>query len=235
MSCTNCCKCFQQANGSIVKRGERNGEFTYTLADLTIATITPVDFITTMEVDCSKFDLATLPPRTIQVLEEVDVDGKQTGVLVQVRELADGSTEYVDLSTGSAYTAPVGSTLHTSEDSDYNERTLVLCDSGVDVVSTTIYRDGDMTDIVSSTITKLDGSVHTLSGNERAGSCSGLTKFDQENACFLEVGNINAITIRGYIQFITNTSVTPAVTNSTWFDQDDAELVKADYNTVECC
>lgn len=232
MSCDNCCKCYQQADGSIVKRSEREGAFIYTLPDLTVTATMPASFVSTTEVDCSKFDNATQPPKTISVLEEVDAAGKQTGVLVQVVENPDGTLTYKNLSDGSAYVAPAGSTLHTSEDTDYNERTVVLCDEGVDVISTIIFRDGDITDIVSTTVTKLDGSVHTLSGNERSGSCSALVKTDQEIACFLEVDASGAVVpdkpkVGGYIRFTTDAAVSPSVTTSAYFDDADAPLTKA--------
>lgn len=235
MGCSNCCKCFQQADGTIVKRGERDGAYIYTLQDLTVSSTAPASFVTTTEVDCAKFDSATLPPRTIQVLEEVDDTGTQTGVLVQVRELADGSTEYVNLADQSTYTRPAGYTLHTSEDTDYNERTLQMCDNGIDVVTTIIYRDGDITDVVSSATTKLDGSAHTLSGAERGGFCSGLTTFDKELACFRNTADPGSLTIRGYVLFTTNASVSPAVTTSAFFDVNDVALDKATHVRVECC
>ena len=233
--CTNCCKCFEQADGTIIKRSERNGAFIYTLPDLSITDTMPGTFITTTEVDCAKFDLASQPPKTIDVLEEVDTTGSQTGVLVQVVENADGTIDYFNLSTGAAYTLPAGFELHTSEDTDYNEHTYFMCDAGIDVKTTVIYKDGDITDVVSSTTTKLDGSAHTLSGNEVAGSCSGLISTDKERACFLEIGNANAVTTRGYIRYTTNNAVTPAVTTTEWFDNADTLLSKTAYTEVECC
>lgn len=244
-NCNNCSKCYQQADDSIVKRGEREGAYIYTLPDLTVTATMPATFISTTEVDCSKFDSATQPPVTIAVLEEVDADGKQTGVLVQTVENPDGTLTYKNLSDGSAYVAPAGSTLHTSEDTDYNENTVVLCDEGTDVIRTVIYRDGDIADVVSTTITKLDGSAHTLSGNERSGSCSGLVKTDQENACFVEVDASGATVpdkpkLGGYVRYSTNAAVSPAVTTSQYFGTDDAELTKAatgvaGFKRVECC
>ena len=243
--CQNCSKCYQQADGSIVKRGEREGAYIYTLPDLTVTAVMPATFISTTEVDCSKFDNATQPAKTISVLEEVDAGGTQTGVLVQVVENPDGTLTYKNLSDGSAYVAPAGSTLHTSEDTDYNERTVVLCDEGADVISTIIFRDGDITDVISTTVTKLDGSVHALSGNERSGSCSALVKTDQEVSCFIEVDASGATVpdqpkVSGYIRFTTDAAVTPAVTTSAYFGDDDAVLPKAStgvagFKKVKCC
>lgn len=246
--CSNCCKCFLQADGSIVKRADRTGTasgFVFTLTDGTMSETVPATFVSTTEVSCAKFDQAANPPNTIAVLEEVDVDGKQTGVLVQVIENADGSKTYQNLSDNSPYVAPAGSTLHTSEDTDYNERTIVLCDEGVDVVTTVIFKDGDITDIVSTTVTKLDGSVHTLSGNERSGSCSNLVKTDQESACFLEVDATGASVPdqpkrSGYVQYTTDGGVTPSVTTSVYFDDSDTLLAKAatgvaGFKRVQCC
>lgn len=246
MSCKSCCKCFEQADGTIVKRSERDGAFIYTLPDMTVVTTAPVSFISTTEVDCAKFDMASLPPRTAEILEEVDVDGKQTGVLVRVIENADGSLTYVNLSDGSAYVAPAGSTLHTSEDTDYNERTVILCDEGTDVISTLIFKDGDIADVISTTITKLDGSAHVLSGNETAGTCAGQVNTDQEVACFVSVSATGVPiadqnTIRGYIRYTTNASVSPSVTSSEYFKlEDDSVLTKyvsgtAGYKPIECC
>lgn len=236
-NCTNCCKCFLQADGSIVKRADRAGStsgFVFTLTDGTMSETAPASFISTTEISCSKFDQASNPPNTIAVLEEVDADGKQTGVLVQVVENPDGSKDYTNLSDGSAYTAPAGSTLHTSEDTDYNEQTVVMCDEGTDVVRTVIYVDGDITDVVSTTITTLDGTTHTLSGNEIAGSCSNQISIDQEQACFKESGNVDAVVVQGYVKYSYNS--TTAATTTTWHQNvDDAELVKANFIMVECC
>lgn len=241
----SCGACFLQADGSIVKRTEINGAYEYTLTDLTVSSVAPASFISTNKVDCAKFDAASTPPTTIAVLEEVDVDGKQTGVLVQVVENPDGTLTYKNLSDGSAYTAPAGSTLHTSEDTDYNENTVVLCDEGTDVIRTVIYRDGDITDVVSTTITNLAGAAHTLSGNERSGSCSGLVKTDQENACFIEVDASGVAVpdkpkVGGYVRYSTNAAVSPSVTTSEYFGTDDVALTKAAEGTagfrrVECC
>ena len=193
MSCKSCCKCFEQADGTIVKRSERDGAFIYTLPDMTVVTTAPVSFISTTEVDCTKFEMASLPPRT-----------------------------------------------------EYNERTVILCDEGTDVISTLIFKDGDIADVISTTITKLDGSAHVLSGNETAGTCAGQVNTDQEVACFVSVSATGVPiadqnTIRGYIRYTTNASVSPSVTSSEYFKlEDDSVLTKyvsgtAGYKPIECC
>lgn len=247
MSCCdgNCGACYEQADGSIVKRTEVNGAYEYTLEDLSVSSTVPANFISTAKVDCAKFESATTPPTTIAVLEEVDADGKQTGVLVQVTEAADGTKTYTNLSDNSAYVAPAGSTLHTSEDTDYNERTIVMCDEGVDVISTIIYKDGDITDVVSTTITTLAGTAHTLSGNETAGSCSDAIKEDQETACFVEVDTSGVpvpdkVKVTGYIKYVTDTSSSPSTTVTSFFDDADVALAKAGtgaagYKKTSCC
>lgn len=230
--CGSCGACFLQADGSIVKRVEVNGAYKYTLEDLTVSSTAPASFISTTEVDCSRFEAASTPPNTIAVLEEVDADGKQTGVLVQVVEAADGTKSYINLSDNSAYVAPAGSTLHTAEDTDFQERTIVLCDEGTEVISTTIYKDGDIADVVSTTITTLGGAAHTLSGNERAGSCSDAIKEHQEIACFIEVDASGVpvpdkVKVTGYVKYVVNSSVSPATTVTSFFDDADAPLAKA--------
>ncbi|MDB4461518.1 hypothetical protein N9043_01060 [bacterium] len=235
--CSSCCKCYLQADGSIVKRGERIGAaggFIYTLTDGTMSETAPVPFTSATEVACSKFDQASSPPNTIAILEEVDADGKQTGVLVQVIENPDGTKTYLNLADGTPYVAPAGSTLHTSEDTDYNERTIILCDEGVDVVTTLIFKDGDITDVVSTTTTKLDGSVHTLSGNETAGSCSGQITYDQELSCFKDTTDNDAALKSGYIKYEYNSATKTTV--STFHDgSDDSVLDKATFSAVKCC
>ena len=77
-NCTNCCKCFKQADGSIIKRADRatsSTGFVYTLTDGTMSETLPTGFVSTEEISCSKFDQASNPPNTIAVLEEVDAYG----------------------------------------------------------------------------------------------------------------------------------------------------------------
>ena len=234
MSCNNCCKCFEQADGSIIKRGETDAGWSYTLPDMTIVTTTPADFTSAVEVDCLKFEQAVQPPQHIDILEEV-CDDKQTGVLVHVQELADGTKTYTNLATSAEYTMPpaAGCELHTSEDKDYLTKDTEMCDGGVDVIRTIVYVDGDITDVVSTTVTTLDGAAHTLSGDEVGGFCAGQIQYDKEIQCFRDTSSIDNPRVTGYVQFQTNS--TTGVTATKWFDDMDVELDKAVFSKVECC
>jgi hypothetical protein len=247
-NCNNCCKCFRQADGSIVKRSDRatsDSKFAYELVDGTITEVAPANFITTEEVSCGLFDSLSSPPKPAAVLEVVDGDGNQIdNQLVRLIDYPDGTTKWRDLKTGTEYDTeaeyltaignPNGTT-HTSEDTDYNERTVIICDEGVDVIATIVYRDGKINDVVSTTVTSLDGSVHTLSGNEKSGTCSDLMSTDKEVACFKETGNVDGVIISGYIIYSTDSSVTPSVTTSAWYDDNDVIVEKATHTKVECC
>lgn len=241
--CNSCNKCYEQADGTIIKRGWRDNAFYYTMPDLSIVTAMPAGFVSTAEVDCSKFDIASTPPVPAQVLEVVDADGNQVDdQLVRLIDYSDGSTAWKDLKTGTEYASEAdylaaightGGTTHTSEDTDYNERTVVVCDEGVDVVSTLIYRDGDITDVISNTVTTLAGAVHVLSGNEVSGPCSGTVSYDYEEACFRDPSSADNPTVSGYVQ--TTTNAITGLGSTKWFDSNDVELPKANYNKVGCC
>ena len=234
--CNPCCKCYEQADGTIIKRGERDGAFYYTLPDLTVVTEAPEGFTSKVEVDCSKFEMATQPPKSIKVLEEV-CDESQTGVLVHVEQLSDGTITYTNLATGEEYVpTSENCSLHTAEDTDYNEHTYFVCDSGIDVKVTVIYKDGDIEDVVSTTTTTLSGAPHELSKEGvTAGSCSGLVTYDYEyDKCFKDPSSADNPTVHGYIKTATNSATGIAAT--TWhLMSDDSELDKETFIPVKCC
>lgn len=235
MSCSSCKKCYELADGTTLVRVEdRNGVRHYEVAGAgTISTTAPALMIYTKEIPCEVFDTANKPPVSVAVLEEVDADGKQTGVLVQVTQNPDGSLTHTDLSDGSAYTLPTGFSLHTAEDTDYLLHSEVLCDAGVTVFRTVVYKDGDITDVVSTTVTKLDGSAHTLSGAETAGDCNANKVVDIENnICFGDPDDPSVVPVMGYIRTTTNLNTMASTTD--YFDSSDTAIT-AGLEPVKCC
>ena len=234
MSCGNCKKCYELADGTLVRIEDRNGNrFFETAGAGEIVDTEPALMIYTKEIPCEKFNDANQPPASVAVLEEVDADGKQTGKLVQVTQDPNGTLVYTDLSDGSTYTKPAGFELHTSEDTDYNLVTHILCDAGTTVFRTVIYKDGDITDVVSSTVTKIDGSAHTLSGAETAGDCNANKIVDIENGiCFGDPGDPAVVPVMGYIRTTTNLNTMASVTE--YFDSSDT-VIAAGLEPVKCC
>jgi len=234
MSCSSCKKCYELADGTLVRIEDRNGVRYYETAGAgVIVTTAPASMIYTKEVPCGKFNDANTPPTSVAVLEEVDGNGKQTGKLVQVTQNPDGSLVHTDLSDGSAYTLPAGFALHTAEDTDYLMDTEVLCDAGVTVFRKVIYKDGDIADVVSSTVTKLDGSAHTLSGAETSGDCNSNKVVDIENnICFGDPADPSVVPVMGYIRTTTNLNTMASTTD--YFASDDSAIA-AGLEPVSCC
>ena len=80
MTCSTCCKCFKQADGSIVKRSERDGAFVYTLADGTVTATAPATFTNATEVDCTLFDQQVRRPEYDSEVMCESINGDETGV-----------------------------------------------------------------------------------------------------------------------------------------------------------
>jgi hypothetical protein len=225
MSCHSCKKCYELADGTtLVRIEDRNGVRHYEVAGAGVITTTaPANMVYTKEIPCAKFDEANVPATSITVLEEVDASGNQTGKLVHVVQNADGSISQTDLSTGGAYTLPAGYVLHTSEDAGTVVKTEALCDQGVTVFRTTMYSDTDLTDVKGTLITKLDGSAHTLSGNETAGDCNSNKVVDVENnVLFGDPNDPSIVPVMGYIR--STTDLNTMVTTTDYFASDDSPI-----------
>lgn len=234
MSCSSCKKCFELADSTLVRVEDVNGVRHYEVAGSNVITTTaPASMIYTKRVPCELFEAANKPPIGVAVLEEVDADGKQTGLLVHVTQNADGSYMRTNLSDGSAYTLPAGFDLHTAEDTDYQQHQQILCDGGETVLRVTVYKDGDIADVVSTTTMKLDGSAHTLSGNETAGDCNSNKMVNIENKiCFGDPSDLSVTPVMGYIR--TTTDLNTDVSTTDYFDNDDNPIA-AGLMPVKCC
>lgn len=220
-----CKKCYKLADGTtLVRTEDRNGVRFYEVAGSNSITDTaPALMIYTDEIPCEAFDNANLPAQNVAVLEEVDDSGKQTGVLVHTSQQANGDIVQTNLSTNAAYTLPAGFNLHTSEDTDYLLTTDLLCDAGVTVLRKTIYKDGDITDVVSTTVTTLAGASHTLSGAEVAGDCNANKVVDVENnIMFGDPSDPAVVPVMGYIKSTTNLATNATTTE--YFDSSDTAI-----------
>lgn len=231
-SCTNCNKYFKQADNSVVGVFDENGAMHYIMPDRSITTTQPATFVSTNRVTKAEYDAQHEGAGTVVVLEEYDANMTPTGVLVRIVEDASGVITRENLSTGAAYTSPAGFTLHKNADYEFQERTEELCDNGVNVLRTTVYRNGNLNDIASQTVTTVGGAAHTLSGAEVLGNCQSLSEFDHQSRKFISKTDPLSPRVDGYIRYTTDK--TTGATTSSYFDADDNPLAKSDYEVADC-
>lgn len=235
MTCSTCSKCFKQADGSIIKRSERDGAFVYTLADGTVTATAPATFTNATEVDCTLFDQQVRRPEYDSEVMCESINGDETGVRVLVVRHIDFLTgapvvAYYNLD-GTAFTGDTANLVQCGNIDNPEADPREMCDGQTTFIRWYLLEDGEPTGTTFDT--DLSGAPYAPVGTPVMGACTDQISVDYESACFRDPSSVDNLKINGSVVRTTN-RVSGAVT-VTYIDDDGNNLDKEVFIRVPCC
>ncbi len=237
MSCSSCCICFKQADGTVVKRSEIDGAFVYFLPNGSRTTTAPANFANDNPVDCSLYENQVAPAdHEMQIFCVEDANGDATGVRVMTISHVDPVTKEpsikrYNMADMSEWTGDPATLANCGTDDQLESDPVFMCDGGTTFIRWVLKEKGQPTGDTYDTT--LAGAAYTASGNEVPHACNEQVVYDYESACFRDPSDIDNLKVAGSIKRSTNL-VTGAVTIE-YLDDAGNVLDMNAYKKVPCC